>query len=73
MFCDRCRSVTGSHDRVSQPAGRIDLSLLPAQESYVSRGDVVAVAAAVLAESSARRRTSSFRGGETPIAEALRI
>lgn len=56
-----------------EPTGRIDLILFPAQESYVSRGDVAAVAAAVLAESSARRRTISFRGGETPIAEALRI
>ncbi|WP_147103863.1 NAD(P)H-binding protein [Nesterenkonia populi] len=53
------------------PTGMIDLILFPAQETYVSRGDAAAVAATVLAQTSAQRRTISFRSGDTPIAEAI--
>lgn len=42
------------------------------RESPVSRADVAAVAAAVLAENSTRGRTIGFRNGSTPIANALR-
>lgn len=58
-----------THD---EPAGKIDLVLIPAQFTTVTRGDVASVAAAALLDDSTVRTTLSFKNGETPIAEAIR-
>lgn len=56
---------------LDEPTGKIDVLAEPAEESSVSRGDVAAVAAAVLDDDSCINRTIGFRNGTTPIADAL--
>lgn len=55
------------------PTGKIDVVTDDAEgDNAVSRADVAAVIAAVLADDSTRGRTIRFRNGATPIAEAIR-
>ena len=55
---------------LDDPTGLIDVA--DPGDGRVSRADVAAVAAAVLAEPSTERRTIAFGNGATPIAEAVR-
>lgn len=58
---------------LDEPTGKVDiLTGVPDEETTVSRGDVAAVAAAVLADDTTTGRTIAFRTGDTPIAEAVR-
>jgi len=54
---------------LDEPTGLIDLD--PAGRGRVSRGDVAAVVAAVLADDSTIRRTIRFGNGHIPIAQAI--
>lgn len=54
---------------LDQPSGRVELD--PSGKGEVSRADVAAVAAAVLADSASAGRTIRFGNGETPIADAI--
>jgi uncharacterized protein YbjT (DUF2867 family) len=56
---------------LDEPTGKIDVLGTPTEKSSVARGDVAAVAAAVLADDSAAHRSIGFRNGSTPISEAL--
>ncbi|MDQ1125154.1 uncharacterized protein YbjT (DUF2867 family) [Microbacterium sp. SORGH_AS 505] len=55
---------------LDEPTGRIDANA--EKGSSVSRADVAAVVAAVLADPSTIRRTISFNNGDEPIADAIR-
>lgn len=55
---------------LDEPSGLIEVA--EPGDGRVSRGNVAAVAAAVLADESTIRRTISFGDGATPIAEAIR-
>lgn len=54
---------------LDEPTGLIEVA--PAGRGRVSRGDVAAVVAAVLADDSTIRRTIRFGNGRTPIAQAI--
>ncbi|QLD11134.1 SDR family oxidoreductase [Microbacterium oleivorans] len=54
---------------LDEPTGKITVG--GSGEASVSRGDVAAVIAAVLAEPATIGRTLEFTGGDTPIAEAI--
>lgn len=54
---------------LDEPSGRIDAAASAA--GTVSRGDVAAVVAAVLADPATAGRTIRFNSGDTPVAEAL--
>ena len=57
---------------LDEPTGRIDVLDGPVDgDASVARGDVAAVAAAVLADASTTKRSIGFRNGSTPINEAL--
>ena len=57
---------------LDEPTGRIDVLDAPVDgDASVARGDVAAVAAAVLADDSTAERSIGFRNGSTPITEAL--
>ncbi len=60
---------------LDEPTGRIDV--LDPSESHdgtdVTRADVAAVIAAVLADDTTVERTIAFRNGDTPITEAIRL
>lgn len=57
---------------LNEPTGRIDVLDSPVDgDASVSRADVAAVAAAVLADASTATRSIGFRNGSTPIGEAI--
>lgn len=58
---------------LDEPTGKIDVVTADADgDNSVSRADVAAVIAAVLADDSTKGRTIRFRNGATPITEAIR-
>lgn len=55
---------------LDEPTGQIEIE--PTGDGKVTRGDVAAVVAAVLADESTIRRTIRFGNGHVPIADAIR-
>ncbi|MFP7365524.1 SDR family oxidoreductase [Corynebacterium callunae] len=63
--------VAGDILSLDEPTGKINRVLIPAETTYVPRGDVAATIAAVLKDDSTIGTTLDICGGETPITEAI--